>query len=112
MADKVFRHSIKSHYKNDQLVYELKDKSYYIGLSKTKSLKYIVIAGSSTLANDYLILNAKNFSGRFRRFTPKLKKHKYDIDHLNNEFIIKTDFIRQILISHIINQHLDLMKVY
>jgi len=92
LADKVYRHSVKSDYKNDQLVYELKDKSYYIGLSKTKSLKYIVIAGGSTLANDYLILNANNSSGKFKRFTTKLKKHKYDIDHLNNEFIIKTDW--------------------
>ena len=92
LADKVYRHSIKSDYKNDQLVYELKDKSYYIGLTKTKSLKYIVIAGGSTLANDYLILNTNNPLGRFKRFTPKLKKHKYDIDHLNNEFIIKTDW--------------------
>ena len=90
LADKVYKHNIDK--KNDSLVYELKDKSYYIGLGKTKSLKFIIIAGSSTLANDYLILNADRPNGRFKRFTPKLKKHKYSFDHINDKFFIKTNW--------------------
>ena len=73
LADKVYKHTVNLKNKSDQLVYELKDKSYYIGLTKTKSLKYIVIAGGSTLANDYLILNANNSSGRFKDLLLNLK---------------------------------------
>ncbi len=91
LADKVYRHNINDR-NNDSLVYELTDKSYYIGLGKTKSLKYIIIAGSSTLANDYLILDADKPNGSFKRFTSKLKKHKYSFDHINNKFFIKTNW--------------------
>ena len=92
LADKVYRHFVGNSEKQDKLVYELKDKSYYIGLQKSKSLKYIFIGGGSTLANDFLILDANKPLGRFKRFTPKLKKHKYDIDHLGDRFIIKTNW--------------------
>ena len=91
LADKVYRHNLNSKNK-DSLVYELEDKSYYIGLGKTKSLKYIIIAGSSTLANDYLILDADKPNNKFRRFSTKLKKHKYSFDHVNNKFYIKTNW--------------------
>ena len=91
LSDKVYRHTINHNPNKDQIVFSEKDKSFYNGIGKTKSGKYLVIYQSSTLTNDYHILDSNNPKGRFKRFTPRLKKHKYEIDHIENLFYIRTD---------------------
>mgnify|MGYP001031161339 CR=1 FL=1 len=91
LGDKVFKHRIGTKTTKDQLVYEETDKTFYMGIWKSKSGKFIIIEQGSTLANDYHILNANDPNGVFTNFTKRLKKHKYEIDHVDNHFIIKTE---------------------
>ena len=91
LGDKVFRHRIGKNTTFDLLVYDELDKSFYMEIWKSKSGKFIIIGQGPTLTNDYHILNANDSNGVFKNFTQRLKKHKYEIDHVANHFIIKTE---------------------
>ncbi|WP_198931839.1 S9 family peptidase [Labilibacter marinus] len=91
LSEKIWRHELGSLQKNDVMVYHEKDPSFYIGVYKSKSDKYIIISESSTLESDYHILNANDPSGDFKQFTPKIGEHEYSIDHFEDKFFIVTN---------------------
>ena len=92
LSEKIFRHKIGVDYKKDQLVYHEKDNEYYIGVYRSKSGKYIIIWNSSTLVNDYHVLNADKPNGKFINFTPRGTEHEYSIVHYGNKFYILTNW--------------------
>ena len=73
------------------MVYNEKDRSNYIGVGKTKSEKYIVIASSATMSSEYLILDADQPEGKFEVFQPRMKDVLYDVDHQGDKFLIVTN---------------------
>ena len=91
LSEKIWRHELGTDIKNDVMVYHEKDPSYYIGVYKSKSDKYIIIYNSSTLVSDYQILKADNPQGDFKQFTPRGTEHEYSIDHYENKFYIVTN---------------------
>jgi oligopeptidase B len=92
LTNKVYRHTLGTDPKDDVLVYEEKDPSFYIGVSKSKSDKYIIIYNSSTLVSDYHILDADNPTGKFQPFMPREKDHLYSISHFEDKFYILTNW--------------------
>jgi len=92
LSEKIWRHKIESSQKEDVLVYHEKDPSYYIGVYKSKSDKYVIIYNGSTLVSDYHILNADDADGEFQQFTPRGTKHEYSIDHFEDKFYIVTNW--------------------
>ncbi|MEQ9230859.1 MAG: S9 family peptidase, partial [Cyclobacteriaceae bacterium] len=91
LSEKVWRHKLGTDVSQDELVYEEKDPSYYIGVYKSKSDKFITIWNSSTLVSDYHILDANNPTGKFQQFIPRGDKHEYSIYHFENKFYIRTN---------------------
>jgi oligopeptidase B len=93
LSEKIMRHKLGE--EEDHLVYQEKDSSYYIGVYRCKSGKYIIIWNSSTLSSDYWILNADNPEGEFQNFLPREKQHEYDIMHFEDKFYIRTNWNAQ-----------------
>lgn len=93
LSEKIMRHKLGE--KEDTLVYEEKDSTYYIGVYRSKSGKYIIIWNSSTLSSDYWILNADTPEGEFQNFLPREKTHEYDIMHFEDKFYIRTNWNAQ-----------------
>ena len=91
LSEKIKRHTLGTDAKKDVVVYAEKDKSNYIGVGKTKSDKYIIIASSATMSSEYRILDADKPLGNFEVFQPRLKDVLYDIDHQNDKFLIVTN---------------------
>ncbi len=92
LSEKIFRHKLGTNPSDDALVYNEKDSSFYIGVSKSKSEEYILITNMSTLINDYHILKADNPTGEFQQFTPRDENaHEYRIDHFEDEFYVVTN---------------------
>lgn len=87
----IMRHTVGIDPSKDVEVYEEKDPSYYIGVGKTKSKKYIIIGSSSTTNDANQILDANTPNGKFKEFTPREPNHKYSIDHYNDKFYIVTN---------------------
>tara|TARA_B100000579_G_scaffold322516_1_gene272275 strand:- start:2110 stop:4206 length:2097 start_codon:yes stop_codon:yes gene_type:complete len=88
LGEKIYRHKIGTDSKKDKLIYEEKDETYYNGVYRSKSGKYIIIYNSSTLVSDYHIMSADNPDGEFKNFTPRGVKHEYAIQHYKDHFYI------------------------
>lgn len=91
LSEKIKRHTLGTDSKKDVVVYTEQDKSNYIGVGKTKSEKYIVIASSATMSSEYLILDADKPEGKFEVFQPRMKDVLYDVDHQGDKFLIVTN---------------------
>ena len=92
LSEKVWRHKLGTPASEDVLVYEEKDPTYYIGVYKSKSDKYITIWNNSTLVSDYHILDADTPTGEFKQFIPRGEKHEYSIFHFEDKFYILTNW--------------------
>lgn len=87
----IVRHQIGVDYKKDVNVFEEGDDTFYTGIYKTKSDKFLVIWSGSTLTNDYQILNANTPTGKFTNFTPRERGLEYSIDHYQDKFYVVTN---------------------
>ncbi|MBE76265.1 MAG: oligopeptidase B [Candidatus Marinimicrobia bacterium] len=88
LGEKIYRHKMGTDSKKDELIYEEKDETFYNGVYRSKSGKYIIIYNSSTLVSDYHIMSADNHNGEFINFTPRGVKHEYNIQHYRDHFYI------------------------
>lgn len=92
LSEKVWRHQIGTFNNDDVMVYHEKDPSFYLSLYKSKSDDYIFILSSSTLVNDFRMLDANNPKGSFRQFIPREKDHLYSLYHYEDKFYILTNW--------------------
>ena len=91
LGEKICRHKLGTE-NPDVMVYHETDETFYNGVYRSKSGKFIIIYHSSTLLTDYQILNANNPDGEFKRFTPRDFDHEYSIDHYKDRFYITTNW--------------------
>lgn len=92
LSEYIDRHKLGTLQSEDVRVYTEKDNSFYIGVYRSKSDKYIIIYNSSTLVSDYRILEADNPEGEFRSFSPRDTEHEYFIEHYKDKFYIVTNW--------------------
>ena len=95
LSEKIYRHKIGSEQNADVMVYHEKDPSYYIGVYRSKSDKFIIIYNSSTLSSDYHLLESNKPEGQFRQFAKREADHEYDIMHFENKFYIRSNWNAQ-----------------
>lgn len=88
----IMKHTLGTDPASDKMVSEEKDETFYTGILKTKSKKYLVIWAGSTVTNHYQILNAGTPDGTFREFSPRERGLEYSIDHYKDKFYIVTNF--------------------
>lgn len=92
LGEKIWLHKMGSKSSNDKLIYFEKDDTFYSGVYRSKSGKFIIIYHQSTLVSDYQILNADSPDGSFKKFTKRGTEHEYSIDHYNDKFYIITNW--------------------
>lgn len=94
LPNKIWRHKLNQT-GADEMVYHEKDPSFYIGVYKSKSDKYIIIYNQSTLVGDYHVLDADSPTGEFKQFTTRENDHKYFISHFEDKFYVVTNWDAQ-----------------
>jgi oligopeptidase B len=90
-SERIYKHKLNTAPAKDQLIFTEKDGTFYTGIYKTKSNKYLVIWSGSTLTNYYQILNANTPDGNFKEFSPREKGIEYSIDHYGDKFYVMTN---------------------
>jgi oligopeptidase B len=70
-SNTIHKHKLGTNPSNDPQIYEEKDDTFYTGIYKTKSDKFLIIWAGSTLTNHYQYLDA-NTPGRLRRRLSKI----------------------------------------
>jgi oligopeptidase B len=90
-SDKIFKHVLDTDSKEDELVYEEKDETFNVDISKTKSRKYLIIESGSTLTTEYQILLADNPNDKFKVFQKRNRGLEYSIEHFDDSFYVLTN---------------------
>jgi oligopeptidase B len=88
----VRKHVLGEDPKSDALVFEQTDKSFYTGVSKSKSDAFIFIHMESTVSSEWRYARADDHELRFEIFLAHERDHEYDIEHLGDAFIIRTNW--------------------
>lgn len=91
LSEKIKKHIVGTDALKDDVVYEEKDKSNYIGVSKSKNEQYIFIVSQATLSSEWRMINANTPNAPFTIFQPRIKNVLYEVIPLENKFIIRTN---------------------
>lgn len=78
--------------KKDELVFEEKDESFFAGLEKARTGKYLFIVSQSTLSYEWRFLDADRPEGQFQIFLPREKEHEYMIEDGEDGFYVVTNW--------------------
>lgn len=87
----VYRHQVGTSPSEDVLIYEEKDDTFYVGLDKTTSERFILIHLDSTTTSECLLLDADNPLAEPKVFLSRRKDHEYALDHYQGHFYIRSN---------------------
>ena len=90
-VNKIYKHKLETDPKSDELIYEEKDESFSVGVSKSKSEEFLFLNSRSTLTSEVRFLNANNPDGEFKIFNKKTSGHEYSVSHFKDNFYIITN---------------------
>ncbi|TAK39306.1 MAG: S9 family peptidase [Saprospiraceae bacterium] len=91
-AFKVLKHRLGTAYADDAEVYHEKDATFDLGIGKTKSKKFILIAAWQTLSSEYRYLDADTPDGKWKVLQPRERNHEYSADHAGGKWYIRTNW--------------------
>ncbi len=75
-----------------EMVYEEKDDTYYyIGVSRSKDDRYMMISANATLSNEIWFLDAESPEGEFQVFQPRQRDLRYRVWSYNGKFYVLTN---------------------
>ena len=88
----VKQHRLGTDPRRDALVFEQTDKSFYTGLSKSKSDAFIFIHMQSTLSSEWRFARADDPRLEFQVFLSREPDHEYDLEHWGDAFIVRSNW--------------------
>jgi oligopeptidase B len=88
-SDHLWRHTLGK--QEFEPVYEEKDELYRIGIGKTRDKRFLLLDIGSTDTTEVRYLRADRPESNFTVFLAREKKHRYDIDHRENLFYVRTN---------------------
>jgi oligopeptidase B len=89
---RVRKHMVGSDSKTDPLVFEQPDKTLYIGLSKSKSERFIFLHMEGTVLSEWHYADASDPALPFKVFLPRQRDHEYEVEHLDDRFVVRTNW--------------------
>ncbi|WP_316799120.1 S9 family peptidase [Pedobacter frigidisoli] len=92
LSEKIKKHVLGTDPGKDAVVYDEKDNTNYIGVSKSKNGKYIFIGSQGTLTTEYRMLDADHPEAAFKVFCPRFKDVLYDVLPVDDKFYIITNW--------------------
>ena len=90
-SDKVYQHILGENPDDDILVYHEEDETFNTYVYKSKSKQYIIIGSSSTMSDEYRILDADKPRGQFQLFQERVRGVEYGFSHFEDRFYIITN---------------------
>ncbi|MFT3808196.1 MAG: S9 family peptidase [Arenimonas sp.] len=91
LSKRVKAHVLGTPASQDRLVYEEADDSFYMGISRTRSDKYICIGLGSTVSSEMRCTPAAK-PGEFAVLAPRQRDFEYEADHLDGRWVIRTNW--------------------
>jgi oligopeptidase B len=91
LSKRVKAHVLGTPASADRLVYEEKDDSFYMGLQRTRSEKYLCIELQSTVSNEQRCAPSGHPT-EFKLLAPRQREFRYSADHLDGRWVIRTNW--------------------
>jgi oligopeptidase B len=89
---RVKKHVLGTDPVSDPVVYEERDHSYYMGVTRSGDDKYVVIGEGSTLSSEYRFIPANQPKAKFRVLAPREHDLLYEADHIDPRGVVRTNF--------------------
>ncbi|MCX7042323.1 MAG: S9 family peptidase [Gammaproteobacteria bacterium] len=90
LSARVKSHVLGTPATDDKLVYEEEDETFYMGIKRTRSDKFICIVVDSTVSTEVRCTPAAN-PGTFTVIAPRQRDFEYQADHLGDRWVIRTN---------------------
>ena len=85
-------HRLGTEQATDRLVYEEPDHSYYLSVDKSRSEEFLLVCSSSTDQSEWRYIHADDPQLCCHVVLPRESGHEYDVEHLDEDFIIRTNW--------------------
>lgn len=86
----IYRHKLGA--KNDELVFEEKDETFYVAVSKSRTEKFLFINSQASLSTEVQFLDASQPDGAFQVVLPREKEHEYSVEDGEDGFYVTTNW--------------------
>ncbi len=90
LSKRVKAHVLDTPAQTDRLVYEEKDDSFYMALSRTSDDRFLCIGLRSSVSNEWRCADATN-PQTFAIITPRERGLQYDADHIGDHWVIRSN---------------------
>ncbi|WP_121252716.1 S9 family peptidase [Nocardioides ferulae] len=80
-ADKIWRHRLGTSQDDDELVHHERDGRFWVGVGRTRSDRFLVIASGSKTTSEYRFLDADDPAAGWQVFSPRREGLEYSLDH-------------------------------
>ena len=90
-SNKIFRYALGGGGGKTDYAVRRKDELYNTGVGKMRSKGYIVVSSTSSTTSEMRYLPADKPGGELKLFLPRKENHEYYIDHLGDNFYIRTN---------------------
>ena len=94
-SHKVCKHTVGTPTDEDKTVFIEDDETFSCYVFRTKSKKFIMIASSSTLSNEFQFIDAEKPDGEFSVFQPRERGLEYSVGHIGSKFYVLTNLDAQ-----------------
>ncbi|WP_055482609.1 S9 family peptidase [Sphaerimonospora mesophila] len=84
---RVHRHTLGSD-EPDVVVYQEDDERFWVGISLTRSKRYLVLSANSKITSEVRILDAAEPTGEFTVVRPRRTGVEYGLDHAGDDFLV------------------------
>jgi oligopeptidase B len=91
LSTRVKRHVLGTDPKDDPVVYEEADHTFYLAIDKSGDERYILIRLRSTVATETLMIDASEPGAAPRALAKRRRDHLYTADHIGGRWIIRTN---------------------
>jgi oligopeptidase B len=88
-VNRAWRHTLGE--KRFEPLYEEKDETFRIEVTKTRDKKYLLLSAESADTTEVRYMKANQAKSDFTVFLPREKQHRYFLDHRENLFYIRSD---------------------
>lgn len=92
LSYRVKKHVLGTDPASDPVVYEEQDPSFYTGIGRTGSRRFLLIGLSSTEASEFRFLEADRPDGAFRVFLPRERGHLYQPEHVGDAWFVRSNW--------------------
>jgi len=95
LGRRVRAHVLGTPQSEDRLVYEEPDESFDLSVERSKSEAYVLIASASTTSSEWRCTGTADTSLSFDVIVPRSANHEYEVEHLEQRFVIRTNLDAQ-----------------